>query len=80
MKSKGDGFRFNRDFLMRLALVLVDANTNLKIQSLTQKTITDIRSNWKAIKTACEAMVDTLVAVGLSDETLTSYNATMPIA
>ena len=61
MKSKGDGFRFNRDFLMRLALVLVDANTNLKIQSLTQKTIMDIRSNWKAIKTACETMVDTLV-------------------
>ena len=46
---------------MRLALVLVDANTNLKIQSLTQKTIMDIRSNWKAIKTACETMVDTLV-------------------
>lgn len=36
MNSKGDGFRFNRDFLMRLSLVLVDANPNLKIQSLTK--------------------------------------------
>lgn len=80
MNSKGDGFRFNRDFLMRLSLVLVDANPNLKIQSLTKKTITDIRSNWNSIKTACEAMVDALVTVGLSNETLTSYNATMPIA
>ena len=80
MNSKGDGFRFNRDFLMRLALVLVDANTNLKIQSLTRKTITDIRSEWVKIKTAAGTMVDTLVSIGLSNETLTSYNATMPIA
>ena len=80
MNSKGDGFRFNRDFLMRLALVLVDANPNLKIQSLTKKTITAIRSNWRIIKSASERMVDALVEVGLSDETLTSYNATMPIA
>jgi uncharacterized protein with ParB-like and HNH nuclease domain len=80
MNSKGDGFRFNRDFLMRLALVLVDADTNLKIQSLTKKTISDIRSNWPVIESASEGMVDALVEVGLSNETLTSYNATMPIA
>ena len=79
MNSKGDGFRFNRDYLMRLALVLVDADTNLKIQSLTQKTISDIRNNWSTIERAAEGMVDALVEVGLSNETLTSYNATMPI-
>ena len=79
MNCKGDGFRFSRDYLMRLALVLVDADTNLKIQSLTHKTITDIRSSWDRIKNAAEGMVDALVDVGLSNETLTSYNATMPI-
>lgn len=79
MNSKGDGFRFNRDYLMRLALVLVDANPNLKIQSLTKKTIEDIRSNWNGIKNAAENMVNALADVGLSNETLTSYNATMPI-
>ncbi|MBE7059472.1 MAG: DUF262 domain-containing protein [Ruminococcaceae bacterium] len=80
MNSKGDGFSFNRDYLMRLALVLVDADTNLKIQSLTKKTIADIRANWEGIASAAECMVDSLVSVGLSNETLTSYNATMPIA
>lgn len=80
MNAKGDGFQFNRDFLMRLALVLVDANTNFKIQSLTKKTIQAIRSNWGAIKAACETMADTLALIGISDMTLTSYNATMPIA
>lgn len=80
MNSKGDGFRFSRDYLMRLALVLVDANTNLKIQSLTRNTILDIRTNWDSIKTASEAMADSLADIGLSNESLTSYNATMPIA
>lgn len=80
INCKGDGFRFNRDYLMRLSLVLVDANTNLKIQSLTRKTISDIRSSWVKIKSSFESLVDTLVDIGLSDETLTSYNATMPIA
>lgn len=80
MNSKGDGFRFSRDYLMRLALVLVDANTNLKIQSLENKTVTNIRTKWDAIKTASEALADLLADIGLSNETLTSYNATMPIA
>lgn len=80
MNSKGDGFHFNRDYLMRLALVLVDADTNLKIQSLTKRTVNDIRTNWNTVKSASEDMVDALVEIGLSDETLTSYNATMPIA
>ncbi len=80
MNNKGDGFHFNRDYLMRLALVLVDADTNLKIQSLTRKTIKDIRSNWNRIKAAAEKMADALADIGLSNETLTSYNATMPIA
>lgn len=79
MNSKGDGFRFNRDYLMRLALVLVDADTNLKIKSLNSKTIKAIRDNWERIKTATESMVDALVEIGLSNENLTSYNATMPI-
>ena len=32
MNSKGDGFNFTRDYLMRLALVLTDKDTKLKIE------------------------------------------------
>lgn len=80
MNSKGDGFDFSRDYLMRLALVLVDASTKLKIQSLSSKTVLDIRKNWGMIRKAAESLADVLADIGLSDETLTSYNATMPIA
>ena len=37
--SKGDGFVFSFYYLMRLLLVLVDAPTNLKIESFDKKTI-----------------------------------------
>lgn len=80
MNSKGDGFGFSRDYLMRLALILVDADTNLKIQSLTAKTILNIRNNWKRIEQAADTMTTVLAEIGLSGETLSSYNATMPIA
>lgn len=79
MNSKGDRFNFSRDYLMRLALVLVNANTNLKIQSLTTKTVSDIRDNWDSIRIASESLADLLSELGFSDESLISYNATMPI-
>ncbi|MCX4292062.1 MAG: DUF262 domain-containing protein [Odoribacter sp.] len=79
MNSKGDKFNFTRDYLMRLCLVLVDANTNLKINSLNQKTVLSIRDNWDAIYAAADTMSTVLADIGLSNETLTSYNATMPI-
>lgn len=80
MNSKGDGFQFSRDYLMRLCLVLVDANTNLKINSLTQDTIQKIRNNWNKINIALDSMSTMLSEIGICHENLTSYNATMPIA
>ena len=80
MNSKGDGFNFSRDYLMRLSLVLVDANPNLKINSLTRATVQAIRDNWEIIDKSLDKLSSLLADIGLSDETLTSYNATMPIA
>lgn len=80
MNSKGDGFQFTRDYLMRLCLVLVDANTNLKINSLTKDTIQNIRNNWGLINASLDTMSTILSDIGICNENLTSYNATMPIA
>lgn len=79
VNSKGDGFNFTRDYLMRLMLVLVDAPTNLKIQSFDKKTILKIREDWENLSQSLNAMVEMLVSIGLSDGFLTSYNATMPL-
>lgn len=81
MNSKGDGFGFTRDYLMRLCLVLVDANTNLKIDSLNRgDTKLRIRKSWKIISKALDDMSSLLAEIGMCNENLTSYNATMPIA
>lgn len=79
MNSKGDGFTFTRDYLMRLCLVLVDADPNLKIKNLTRPTVQAIRDNWATIDSSLDKLSTLLVDIGLSDETLTSYNATIPI-
>lgn len=80
MNSKGAGFNFIRDYLMRLCLVLVDADTNLKITSLTRNTIGSVRDNWNRINSSLNDLSDILADIGIYDENLTSYNATMPIA
>lgn len=79
LNSRGEGFAFNKDFLMRLCMALVDGTIKLKIQNLNRKTISKIRDNWEKIKNATSSMVDLLVDLGFSSENLTSYNATMPI-
>lgn len=79
VNSKGDGYSFNRDYLMRLMLVLVDANPNLKIESFDRKTVQKIRDSWDALSKAFSNMVDVLVNIGFSGGFLSSYNATMPL-
>jgi len=78
--SRGDSFCFTRDYLMRLLLVLVDAPTNLKIESFDKKTIQLIRDDWDSLAKAFSDMVNLLVSIGLSDGFITSYNSTMPLA
>lgn len=81
MNAKGDGFNFSRDYLMRAALVLVDGDTSLKVQSLTSKSIVGrIRNEWPKIHQAMDQMTDLLADIGMCDERMTSYNASMPLA
>ena len=79
INKTGDGFNFSRDYLMRLALVLTDADANLKITSLNGKAVENIRNSWNCIKLSLESLVETLCDVGVCGANLTSYNATMPL-
>jgi len=75
-----DEFNFTRDYLMRLCLVLVDADTQLKIQSLTNEKIKQIKDSWERISKAFTQLRDVLSRIGMYGEFLSSYNATMPVA
>ena len=80
MNCKGDGFKFTKDYIMRASLVLVDKDTSLKITSLTNEIILKIRNNWKKINYTMDKLSTLLSDIGMCDERLTSYNATIPIA
>lgn len=77
MNSKGTGLEFSRDSLMRLCLVLVNADTK---SSFTQSTIKAIRFYWIRIYLSLDTMSSLLWHMGYCKETLISYDATIPIA
>jgi hypothetical protein len=80
IKSKGKGFWFDSDFIMRCCLVLTDCPVLFKVDNFKKENIDKIRKSWKQIRSAIGKTVDILVAFGFSRETLTSQNAIIPIA
>lgn len=80
MNGQGDKFAFGTDFVMRACLTLTDAPINLKINSFKRANVLKIQGNWEKIKTALLETTAFLVKCGFSDESITSYNALMPIA
>lgn len=80
MNEKGEGFRFNTDYIIRACLMLTDCPILFKVQTFKKENINKIKCNWLKISEALLHVVDILVEFGFSDETLTSYNSTLPIA
>lgn len=76
---RSNGFNFTEDNIMRTSLILTSESTTLNIKSLSSKTIIDIRDNWDRITNALENMSILLKKIGLTEENLTSKNATIPI-
>ena len=79
INKKGDGFKFDKDFIMRACLVLNDSPVSLKTQNF-QGNIDGISQNWDAIKSAIEKTVDLMVEFGFDGGRLTSQLAIIPIA
>lgn len=80
INSKGKGFGFDNDFIMRCCLVLTDCPVLFKVDNFKKENIDKIRKRWKHIKSSLAKTTDILVAFGFSGETLTSQNAIIPIA
>lgn len=80
LNKKGQGFRFDSDFIMRSCLTLTDAPVIFKVESFKKDNILDIMNQWEEIKESLEKGVDLLVDFGFNYENLTSLNAVIPIA
>lgn len=78
----GDGFKINKDFVLKSALVLTDSITDItfKGDNFKKANMMKIEENWDNIKKAIEQTVRLVSAFGYSGETLSSNNAMIPIA
>ena len=77
----GDGFRINKDFVLKAALVLSDfSNIAFKVDNFNKQNMMKIESLWDDIKRAIRQAVLLVSSFGYSGENLTSNNALIPIA
>jgi hypothetical protein len=81
VNSIGNGFRINKDFVLKTALVLSDfTNIAFKVDNFNKPNMMKIETNWDDIKKAIKQSVLLVSSFGYSGETLTSNNALIPIA
>ena len=72
--------RLNKDFIMKSCLVLLDLPVAYRVSSFTKGTCTLIRSSWDEVHQSIKRAVDAANAFGIDENTLTSFNALIPIA
>ncbi|WP_455257346.1 DUF262 domain-containing protein [Peptoniphilus asaccharolyticus] len=81
VNAVGEGFKINKDFVLKTALVLSDfPNIAFKVDNFNKQNMTKIENNWDNIKKAIKQAVLLVSSFGYSGETLTSNNALIPIA
>lgn len=76
-----NGFKFNKDFVLKSCLVLSDFNQiAFKVENFNRANMELIEQNWDRITKAIHIAVDLVASFGYGGETLTSNNAIIPIA
>ena len=77
----GRGFRINKDFVLKTALVLTDFNDiAFKVDNFNNANMVKIEDNWENIKRAIKQAVHLVSSFGYTGESLSSNNALIPIA
>lgn len=77
----GEGFRFDKDFVLKSCLVLSDINDiAFKVDNFNKKNMQEIEDKWDVIKKALRLSVELSVAFGYSEYTLPSKYVLIPVA
>ncbi len=70
---------FDKDFIMKSFLVLVDLPVAYQVKNFTNKNLNLIQSKWEEIKDAIERAVNLINTFGVDRDNLTSANTLIPI-
>ena len=77
----GDGFDFNKDFVLKSCLVLADFNDiKFKVDNFTKENMKAIEKNWEDIALAIRSAVELVAKYGYNRDNLTASNALIPVA
>jgi len=81
INNTGSGFNFNKDFVLKSALILSDLqDITFKVDNFNKTNMLLIESKWEEISNALRIAVNLVASFGYSRDTLTSNNAIIPIA
>lgn len=73
------GFNISQDFVLKSFLYLYHKDVRSVITSFNFGFIEKIESHWEQIRDSISSLFDLLKSFGLTDYTMTSYNAALPI-
>ena len=73
LNRTGDGFEFNKDFVLKCSLVLSEfSDIAFKVDNFNKKNMDTIEANWDPITDAIRLAINLTASFGYSRETLTS--------
>lgn len=73
-------FYFNKDFVLKSCLVLSDLDVKFQVDNFTKENMKIIEENWEKIRNAIILSVKLISNFGFNGNSLTTYNAVIPIA
>ena len=76
---RAKGFNLDKDYILKSFLYLYHKDVRFKITSFKNDFIGNIELNWENIRNSILNLYDLLKTFGLTDYTLTTNNATLPI-
>jgi uncharacterized protein with ParB-like and HNH nuclease domain len=76
---RSKGFNISKDYVLKSFLFLYHKDVRSLITNFNNGFIYKIEQNWESIRNATISLFDLLRSYGLTDYTLTAYNATLPI-
>ncbi|MGS2726538.1 DUF262 domain-containing protein [Psychroserpens sp. BH13MA-6] len=81
INSIGDGFKFNKDFVLKSCLVLADLNDiKFKVDNFTKANMAIIENKWNGISVSVKRAVELVSKLGYSRDNLPATNTVIPIA
>lgn len=81
INNVGEGFEFDKDFVLKSCLVLSDIpDIAFKVDNFSNKNMAIIEKKWEMIEKAIKTTVDLISGFGYGQQTLTSANALIPVA